>query len=117
MLHSPLDPPTERGNKYILVMVDYFTNWLEATPMPDMKARTCAQAFITDWVLRMGIPGQLHSNQDTQHESPIFQEMLNFTFLNINKSRTTPHHPESDGKTERANRTLLDLLAKLAGDY
>lgn len=36
--------------------------------------------------------------------------------LGINKTRTTPLHPESDGQTERANRTLLDMIAKLAVD-
>ena len=34
--------------------------------------------------------------------------------LNIKKSRTTVLHPQSDGQTERANRTLHDMLAKIA---
>ena len=33
--------------------------------------------------------------------------------LRINKTRTTALHSQSDGQTERTNRTLLDLLAKL----
>ena len=36
--------------------------------------------------------------------------------LGIRKSRTTALHPQSDGQTERMNRTLLDLLTKLAKD-
>ena len=36
--------------------------------------------------------------------------------LGIKKTRTTPLHPQSDGQTERMNRTLLDILSKLAKD-
>ena len=36
--------------------------------------------------------------------------------LGIRKTRTTPLYPQSDGQTERLNRTFLDLLAKLATD-
>ena len=59
---GPLGPPTDRGKKYLLVMVDYLTNWVEVTPVPNMKATACAQAFVTNWVLRVGILEQLHSD-------------------------------------------------------
>ena len=36
--------------------------------------------------------------------------------LRINKTRTTSLQPQSDGQTERANRTFLDLLAKLVNE-
>ena len=35
-------PETRKGNKYILVIGDYFTKWKEAFPMQDMEASTVA---------------------------------------------------------------------------
>jgi hypothetical protein len=111
---GPLDPPTERGNRYILVMVDYFTKWLQVAAMPDQRAATCADKFLRDFVVYLGVPEQLHSDQGRQWESNLWQEMCQL--FGIYRTRTTPLHPQSDGQTERANRTLLDILAKMTRD-
>ena len=36
---------TARGNRYILVMVDCFSRWTEACPLPDKTAQSVADAF------------------------------------------------------------------------
>ena len=112
---GPLNPRTKRGNLYVLVMVDYFTKWLEVAPMTDMKAETVARKFMNRWVYHWRIPQQLHSDQGTQFESDLFKDLCKR--LMINKSHTTPLHPQSDGQTERANRTLLDVVSKLCAEH
>ncbi|VDM02594.1 unnamed protein product [Schistocephalus solidus] len=47
-LVGPL-PPSVRGNRYILVMVDFFTKMAEAEPLPNMSADTVAQAIFNNW--------------------------------------------------------------------
>jgi transposase InsO family protein len=111
---GPLEPPTSAGNKYILVVVDYLTKWAEAYAMPNQTAEEVARHLVTKFVCTLGIPQQLHSDQGRQFESALFQQMCEL--LRIRKTRTTPLHPQSDGQTERMNRTLLDVLAKLARD-
>ena len=39
-------PETDHGNKYILVIGDYFTKWKEAYAMPNMEAITVARIFV-----------------------------------------------------------------------
>jgi transposase InsO family protein len=106
------DRRTARGNRYILVIVDSLTKWAEAVPMADEKAETVANALVEHVVCRLGIPSQLHSDQGRQFESEVFQKMCEI--LGIRKTRTTPMNPASNGSTERMNRTILDLLAKMA---
>jgi hypothetical protein len=108
-------PITERGNKYILVIADYHTKWVEAYPMPNQEAETVAQIFAKEFCLRYGFPDQLHSDQGRQFESRLFGEMCK-TFY-IYKSRTTPYNPKSDGMVERFNRTLLDIVANLISPH
>jgi hypothetical protein len=111
---GPLCPPTERGNQYILVITDYCTKWVVAVPMPNQTATTCAEAFCMRWVCELGMPMQLHSDKGPQFEAKVFQKTCHM--LGIHKTRTTAYHPQSDGQTERANRTLEDVLAKLVRD-
>ena len=68
-------PITERGNRYILVMGDYFTIWTECHAMPNMEASTVAAILIELDVSRFGIPYYIHSDQGRQFESKLFSEM------------------------------------------
>ncbi len=56
-------PLTEKGNKYVVVFVDYFTKWPEAFPVPDQTAETIARLFVEQIVCRHGIPEELLSDR------------------------------------------------------
>ncbi|RXN37833.1 Transposon Ty3-G Gag-Pol poly [Labeo rohita] len=100
---------TERFNRYILVVQDYFTKWVEAYPLPNDQAVTVAEIIVSEWVCRYGAPLTLHSDQGTNFESEVFQTMCEL--LDIDKTRTTPFRPQSDGQVERFNATLQKILA------
>ena len=101
-------PESEAGNSYLLVVGDYFTHWMEAFPIPNQEAITFARILVDRYFCRFGIPEQLHSDQGKQFESALFQEVCKI--LRIEKTRTTPYHPQSDGLVERYNRTLKTML-------
>ena len=106
-LFGPL-PVTERGNKYILVISDYFTRWVEAYPLPNQEAPVVAKLLVNEWICRFGVPEVIHSDQGKNFESHLFAEVCHL--LGMEKTRTTPYHPQSDGLVERFNRTLRMLL-------
>ena len=107
-------PKSRRGNRFILVVSDYFTRWPEAYAIVNHEATTVAQKLIEEWVSRYGIMQNLHSDQGREFESKVFQSMCRM--LGVNKTRTTPYHPQSDGMVERYNRTLKDMLSKVIAD-
>lgn len=49
-------PRTENGNRYILVICDYFTKWVEAFAMPNMETVTIARLLVREVLTRFGIP-------------------------------------------------------------
>lgn len=45
-------PRTPRGNKYILVVMDYFSKWVEVLPIPDQTSETCADNILNEVIAR-----------------------------------------------------------------
>ena len=100
---------TTRGNRYVLVIVDCFSRWTEACPLPDKTAQSVADAFFSQIVCRFGMTIVIHSDQGREFENRIMQELC--ILCGSHKTRMTLYHPESDGLVERFNRTLLMMLA------
>ena len=96
-------PVTSGGNKHILVISDYYIKWTECFAMPNMEAQTVARLLVEEIIVRLGTPYVIHTDQGVQFESNLFQEVC--ILLQIQKTRTTPYHPQSDGMVERNNRT------------
>ncbi|GFX74189.1 retrovirus-related Pol polyprotein from transposon 412 [Trichonephila clavipes] len=99
-------PRTVSGNKYLLVVMDYFTKWPEVYPIPDQESPTVAEAVVQHWISRYGVPLQLHSDQGRNFVSAVLKGVCEL--LGIDKTKTTPLHPQSDGMVERFNRTILN---------
>ncbi|UYV84144.1 K02A2.6-like, partial [Cordylochernes scorpioides] len=102
-------PRSDKGNRYILVAMDYFTKWPEAFPLADQEAETVAETLISQFFSRFGVPMQIHTDQGRNFESRLFAQMCKL--LGSHKTRTTPLHPQSDGMVERFNRTLASQLS------
>ncbi|VDH97082.1 Hypothetical predicted protein [Mytilus galloprovincialis] len=62
-------PETENGNRYILVVSDYYTKWTESFPMPNMEASTVVKIIVEEVIARFGVPSWIHSDQGRQYES------------------------------------------------
>ena len=91
-------PESRAGNSYFLVAADYFTHWVEAYPIPNQEAITVARKLTDELFCRFLLIEQLHSDQGRQFESEILTHLCKF--LHIDKTRTTPYHPQSDGIVE-----------------
>ena len=100
-------PRTDSGNVYILIVSDLFTKWVEAFCIPDQKATTVADCFV-ELISRFGVPKSILTDQGTNFESALVKRICEM--LGITKLRCTAAHPQTDGQTERFNRTLCDSL-------
>lgn len=96
--------PPSRGNIYCLTCIDRFTNWMEVIPMENITAETVTNKFYKHWISRFGTPLQIITDQGRQFTSNIFSNLAQTCGIKL--SRTTPYHPQCNGKIERLHRTL-----------
>ncbi|GFR01843.1 transposon Ty3-I Gag-Pol polyprotein [Trichonephila clavata] len=105
-LVGPLPP--SNNCEYLLTCIDRFTRWPEAIPISNISAETVAHAFITQWISRFGLPSIITTDQGLQFESNLFSLLTKL--LGVQKIKTTPYHPKSNGIVERFHRSLKQSL-------
>ena len=105
-----LGPFTEsnRGNQYVLMIVDQFTKWLECFPLPLQSTELTAKAVVDGFISRFGCPLEIHTDQGRNFNGKLFLSVREL--LEVTKTRTTLYRPCSNGQVERYNRTLLQLI-------
>ena len=109
-LTGPFEAAIGTRNKYLLTCIDHFTGWAEAIPIRDKTNKSVWEAFM-QLVSRYGLPEIIITDQGGEFNAHAFTAWLKET--NIQHHKTTPYHPQSNGRTERFNRTLKAILAKI----
>ena len=104
-------PETNRGNKYVNVVVDMYTKWPEAYALPNQEADTVAQAVMDNFVCRFGCPRGVLSLL-SNFESRLFRGLCDL--IESVKQRTTAYHPQCDGGAEWLICTVTSVISKIA---
>ena len=108
-------PTTTKGNKYIIVAMDYLTKWPEARPVPVATAEQVSNFLYDEIISRHGCPAKILSDRGTHFKNQMIHHLLQK--FQINQLFSTPYHPQTNGLVERFNRTLCESLAKLTHEH
>ena len=101
--------PSLSGNKYVLTIIDHCTGWVEAFPLPNKSNESVWNAWATQFVPRHGVPELLITDNGQEFCAKAWVDYLKK--LGVIHHRTSPVHPQSNGRVERFNRTLKEMLA------
>ncbi|GJU95395.1 reverse transcriptase domain-containing protein [Tanacetum coccineum] len=104
--------PDLRGNKYILVAVDYVSKWVEAHVLPTNDGRVVVK-FLKGLFARFGVPKALISDRGTHVcNSQLEKSLLRYR---VTHRISTAYHPQTNGQTEVTNRAIKCILERLVG--
>jgi hypothetical protein len=112
-LVGPIRPVTDRGNRYILTMVDYATRYPEAAALPGIEAERVAESLVNMYT-RVGAPREMLTDLGTQLTSELMKEVSRL--LSIIQLHTTPYHPSCNGLVEKFNGTLKNMLRRMCSE-
>ncbi|KAK6025939.1 hypothetical protein OSTOST_08146 [Ostertagia ostertagi] len=104
---------TTRGNWSIITIVNHFSNYLGAHPVPDKKADTIAEVIFSQWICIGGRwPESIFSDRGGEFENAVVKLLCHVP--NIKRNFAKRYCPRENGLTERANRTTMRIFKKKA---
>ena len=116
-VHADLFGPlrtSDRGKKFILVMTDAFTRYVELVAIANKETETVANAIFVHWICRYGVPLEIVTDQGKEFVSNICQSL--WDKLKLVHNTTTPRHPQANAQAEVVNRTIIRYLSSFVDD-
>ncbi|GJS73112.1 zf-CCHC domain-containing protein [Tanacetum coccineum] len=104
--------PQSRGNKYILVAVDYVSKWVKAQALPTNDARVVVK-FLRSLFARFGVPKALISYRGTHFCNSQLEKVLQR--YGVTHKLSTAYHPQSNRQIEVTNRAIKRILKRSVG--
>ncbi|RCN49896.1 integrase core domain protein [Ancylostoma caninum] len=99
------------GMKYVLVIIDHFSEWLGAYALKDKTAATVATAIFQRWICENGRwPRQIHTDQGKEFVNNVIEELA--VVAGIKVSTTKGYNSRENGVSERAIGTIQRMLKK-----
>ncbi|GBL79856.1 Transposon Tf2-6 polyprotein [Araneus ventricosus] len=111
-LFGPL-PETSSGKKWIFLVEDTSTKWVELFSLKEATSVNCAKTLVEEVFLRYKLPRRLISDNGPQFISAVMQQTCNF--LGIKQDLIPVYHPQAN-PSERKNGDLKPRPAILVRD-
>jgi hypothetical protein len=104
-------PPAQGNLKYVMVVVEYFSKWIEAKPLATITSVTVQKFFWQNIVCCFGVPKAITVDNGTQFDAKTFKDFCNQLGMKIHFASV--RHPDSNGLVERANGIIMTGIMKL----
>nr|GFB70637.1 reverse transcriptase domain-containing protein [Tanacetum cinerariifolium] len=102
-----------RGNKYILVAVDYLSKWVKVKALPTNDARVACK-FLKSLFARFGSPHAIISDRGTHFCNDQFSKVM--LKYGVTHRLSTAYHPQTSGQVEVSNRGFKRILERTIGE-
>ena len=94
--------------RYLLVMIDSFSNFPPILPLKTEQGYEIAKAVEEKYIKNFGAPKQIHSDDASYFIGSEIKNLLNF--YDILQTNSSPYYPQGNGKVERLMRAIKDMI-------
>jgi transposase InsO family protein len=106
-------PHSAGGHGYIIVVVDYFTKWVEAMPTFDNTGKTAMFFLFNHVIARFGVPQDIVNDHGSHFRNFMMLELTKK--LGLHHDNSTPYYPQANGQVEAINKVLITMLRRMIG--
>ena len=101
--------PKSNGYEMVLVITDRLTNYVRIEPTHSTAtAPDIAYLVYSTWCRQFGLPQRIVSDRDKLFMSQFWKTL--HKSLGIEIQASTSYHPQTDGSSERSNKTVIQAL-------
>jgi hypothetical protein len=106
-------PRATGGHGYIIVVVDYFTKWVEAMLTFDNIEKTTALFIFNHIIAHFGVPQAIVTDHGSHFRNFMMSEFTEK--LGLRHENSTPYYPQANGQFEAINKFLITVLQRMIG--
>eukprot|EP00253_Pinus_taeda_P023930 PITA_23930 len=107
------NPTSAWGHGYIIVVVDYFSKWVEALPTLNKRSEMAALFFSNHVVSRFDVPQAIVTDHGSHFCNHVMIELT--TKLGLSHDSSTPYYLQANGQVEAINKVLKRMLQRMIG--
>jgi hypothetical protein len=109
-LIGQINPPSSKGHKFVLLVTDYSTKWVEAIPLKKVTSENMFEFVKEHIIYRFGIPQTITTDLGTQFTSLEFRDFAES--MGIKLLNSSPYYAQANGQVEASNKIMIKIIQK-----
>ena len=112
---GPITPKAFNGHRFIFVVIDYFTKWVEVALYASVTRSVISRFIKREIICRYGIPKRIISDNATNLNNKMMEQTCEQ--FKIKHHNFAPYRPKMNGAVEAANKNMKKIMTKLTDTY
>ncbi|KAK5772261.1 hypothetical protein PVK06_048542 [Gossypium arboreum] len=112
---GPISPKTSNGHRFIFVVIDYFTKWVEAASYANVTKSAVSKFLKKEIICRYGMPERIISDNTLNLNNSTITDVC--SQFKIKHHNSSPYHPKMNGAVEAANKNIKKIVGKMTETY
>ncbi|KAK8649492.1 hypothetical protein V6N13_130221 [Hibiscus sabdariffa] len=112
---GPIFPKASNGHRFIFVIIDYFTKWVEPASFANVIESVICRFIKKEIICRFGLPERIVSDNAKNLNSKMIERICEQ--FKIKHHRSVTYRPKMNGAVEAANKNIKRIVAKMKTTY
>ncbi|KAG8493347.1 hypothetical protein CXB51_010679 [Gossypium anomalum] len=109
---GPISPKASNGYRFIFVVIDYFTKWVEAASYANVTKSAVSRFLKKEIICRYGMPKRIISDNALNLNNRTIVEVC--SQFKIKHHNSSPYRPKMNGAVKAANKNIKKIVGKMS---